>query len=191
MITTMFRHYLSFLFKIARATKLGIELGSDVMLVALASFLAVFFSQYQSGFFQNLGVFLGVVVMVRVGVFFSAQLYSLSWRFASTRQFKRLYGAVLCGSVLMLGIFAVGDGSFLSNGLLFQFVGLEFLGTLCFIFSFRGLLRLLRDELLFLTKQASAQSLVPVLVIGAGAAGAMIANYRPKTPLSHTKYLGF
>jgi FlaA1/EpsC-like NDP-sugar epimerase len=171
---------------VARQTKMGIMLVSDFIL----SFLATGFACFVVGDVTlNTSMLVWVscgVACFRVAMFTVFGLYSYSWRFASTRQFKFMYGVLLVGSGVLAVVFYSGNGFGIERSILPVFVLLEWMGVMCVLFSSRGCMRVLRDELLMLTKRNMNTSTVPVLVVGAGAAGAMLASESLKNP--HIKY---
>jgi len=178
-------------FNIARKTKLLVIVGSDFVFsffVALFSFNFVHDSVLLDSYYLKLSV---LAACMRVFVFFMFGLYTKSWRFASSREFKLVYGVVFLGSVF-LAVIGFGINFFLDQRInLLPFILLEFMGVFSLVFSFRGFLRLLRDELMIVTKKNKAKTLSPVLVIGAGSAGAMLASENLKNPNFNYDIKGF
>lgn len=94
------------LFSIAQKTKLGIIIVSDAVFSFLAALLALVVSTDLVWKDSQVLVFAAVIAFIRVTTFAVFRLYSYSWRFASTRQFKFMYAVILLGSgVIALSAF--------------------------------------------------------------------------------------
>ena len=176
------RNFFEQLFFTARKTKLAVLLSIDIVTVVSVNVLAVFHTQSGTLPLQEQGVLIAFMVMLRVAGFYVFDVYSTSWRFASSREFKRLYGVIVGGSLCFALLVMAGNIGGITHFSLMPFVILECMAVLTLIFTIRGILRMLRDELLIQTKKKSPRQRTPIIIIGAGSAGAMLASENRKNP---------
>ena len=179
MIKILLKQFLTHIFEIAQRTKIAVIVLSDILFLISATLIALNFSSSISIFSNQAIAFGFIVASIRISIFFFFGLYSTSWRFASTRQFRHIYALIVFGSILLTCLAQLNLPISLN---ILSFIAIEFLVATWLIFTFRGLLRVLRDELMILVKSATIQENIPVLIIGAGAAGAMLANESQKNP---------
>ena len=175
-------------FQTTRNTKMVIIFAIDLALLILSTFLSLKLAQVFPFSQNQLFYFISIVVAIRLAVFLGFGIYSVSWRFASTRQFKYIYFLIILGSLLQLIGFYFNSFNSMA---VYKYLLLEFIISTWLIFSFRGGLRILRDELMVLIKSISKEKSIPILIIGAGAAGAMLASESQKNPDIKYEIKGF
>ena len=113
------------LFHSARKTKLIVLGSADFLSVFFVSLFAFRYSQESFVFGTYYLKLIIVIIFVRVGLFYIFGLYSKSWRFASSREFKLVYGVVFFGSIVLLGLGFCANIFLASKIQLFPFLVLE------------------------------------------------------------------
>ena len=165
-----------------KTLRIGMLVLADILAVNLAAFLAVFSrfefsmqSLIQSGYLNQLARFALIGTLLSLLVFYQLRLYSSMWEYASTAELARIGGASVLSSLLfwsgmsMLGLHIPRS---------FPLLYLLFLGVLLSVI--RMGYRYVRMRL----HGSRADRKKRTMVIGAGAAGAMVIrefNYSVKS----------
>ncbi len=127
------------------------------------------------------------LMAVRIGIFFWFGLYDLIWKYASVFELGRIFKAVSLGTVAMIAVQLVLTSDRIPGRVLV----VESLINLLSIGGIRFSLRLYRDYLIHLDNRYSSTIKEPVLIIGAGDGGELIAREIKKNPRSVYTVVGF
>ncbi|RAP34003.1 nucleoside-diphosphate sugar epimerase [Candidatus Marinamargulisbacteria bacterium SCGC AG-410-N11] len=181
---------LSPFFSVTKFSKICILFLVDSHLLIISSSISYLITYKQNLSLINAAIIGSILVTVRLSCFILFKLYQVSWRYASTREFMAIYASLFLGSVVLLGISQTVFSGFVIKEDFLKFLIIESLFSLFFILSFRGFIRLIREEMYFLNKNPST-NLLNTLIIGAGSAGVMIAKEIQKNSKLEYNLIGF
>lgn len=176
--------------EVAPEKKAGVLVCTDIFFVWASHVITSVLLGFKYIASPTLLVLSFIMTCVWLGMLMSWKLYSSSWRFASTREFKRIYGASLYSFI----VFCFLSSGFVLFGsvdpvLLVKFVWLHSFFVFFGVFSSRACIRAIRDEICINQRKLSNSD--RVLIVGAGSAGVSILREMVMSPKSHFEVVGF
>ena len=164
----------------------------DVVLVALAAF-AAFTARFDWAFYQHRPEFVPYLIaalIIKPAVFLQFGMYRRYWQYTTIKDVSMVFGAVSVSSAVM-GIFVVAG----LNRLFFEFsrvvVFTDLLMTFAAVAGLRVGVRILYESGLKRAVARDGAAKRRVLIVGAGAAGTMVAREMERNPQLGMEPIGF